>query len=250
MLNLNKTTNFSQFIPTETWIFDLDNTLYPAESQIFHQIDRRMNQFIMNFLDMEEKEAAMLRREYYLQYGSTLAGLMRNHGANPEPFLDYVHDLDLSAIQEAPELGRTLQSLPGRKFIFTNGSRHHAERVVGKLGVVGRFDDVFDIAAAGFTPKPHPEAYQRFLDRLDVAPRAAAMFEDLPSNLESPHELGMRTVLVQSCKQDHPSLQAMAESKSLPAHIHYITDDLVAFLDAVLKRIGAEPAATVEAREA
>lgn len=231
---------FASFLRTDTWIFDLDNTLYPAESHVFAQIDRRMNEYIVALLGLSLEEAGRLRRSYYLQYGSTLAGLMRHHGADPHRFLDYVHDVDLSAIDEAPELARALASLPGRKFIFTNGSRRHAERVAERLGVTAHFDDVFDIAAAGyFTPKPAPEAYDRFLKRLEVEPRGAAMFEDLPNNLENPHALGMRTVLVKATGAEHPASGEVAKWVQPPEHIHHVTDDLVTFLAGVLDRIGA-----------
>jgi putative hydrolase of the HAD superfamily len=229
----------ADFLNTETWIFDLDNTLYPAESKVFTQIDKRMNEFIAVTIGMSMEEAAGLRRNYYLEYGTTLAGLMRNYGSDPHKFLDYVHDVDLSPIEEAPELRQALASLPGRKFIFTNGSRRHAERVAERLGVSEHFDDVFDIAAAEFTPKPTLEAYERFLERLDVRPRSAAMFEDLPANLEKPHFLGMRTVLVTVKGPDHPAAEETARWERPPEHIHHVTDDLTMFLTDVLDWIGA-----------
>jgi putative hydrolase of the HAD superfamily len=231
---------FVGFLRTETWVFDLDNTLYPAESGVFAQIDKRMNEFIVALLGLSLEEAARLRRSYYLEYGTTLSGLMRNHGVDPYKFLDYVHDIDLSGVEAAPELGRALAALPGRRFIFTNGSRRHAERVAERLGVTSHFDGVFDITAAGFTPKPVLEAYERFLTSLDVAPRAAAMFEDLPGNLENPHVLGMRTVLVKVTGPEHPGGAEVSQWDRQPEHIHHVTDDLVAFLDGVLERIGAQ----------
>lgn len=232
--------DLSGFLFTETWIFDLDNTLYRGDNGFFSQIDKKMNEFIVSALDVTLEDAAQMRHEYYVSYGSTLSGLMSNHGVEPERFLEYVHDIDLSPIAAAPELAQALTALPGRRFIFTNGSRRHAERVVEKLGVSGCFDDVFDIAAAGFTPKPAREAYDRFLRRLDVQPRAAAMFEDLPHNLENPHDLGMQTVLVTSGACVHPSQSAIGQWTNRPAHIHHVTDDLTTFLAGVLSRIGAD----------
>jgi putative hydrolase of the HAD superfamily len=249
MVNRKHMPGLTPFQRTETWIFDLDNTLYPADSDLFSQIDKRMNDYIMSILGLELEDAAKLRRKYYLEYGSTLSGLMRNHGAEPERFLEYVHDVDLSPIEEAPELGQALASLPGRLFIFTNGSRRHAERVAGKLGVIEHFDDVFDIAAAGFTPKPAREAYERFLARLDVEPRAAAMFEDLPGNLESPHALGMNTVLVTPGRGPHPYDERADEQTSQLPHVHHVTDDLPGFLARVLAQIGARPEAAGAAQK-
>ena len=196
--------DLSNFLRTEAWIFDLDNTLYPAGSNLFAQIDKRMNEFIAHELGVSLDAAAAMRRQYYHDYGSTLAGLMRHHGVNPERFLDYVHDIDLAAIDETPPLKLALAALPGRRFIFTNGSRRHAERVATKLGVIDVFDDVFDIAASGFTGKPDRTAYERFVTSLDVEANAAAMFEDLPGNLASSHDLGMNTVLVKAVDGGHP----------------------------------------------
>jgi putative hydrolase of the HAD superfamily len=226
--------DLTPFARVQTWIFDLDNTLYPSECNLFAQVDQRMGSFIAEFLDVSYDEAKRVQKDYYYRYGTTLAGLMREHKLPPERFLDYVHDLDLAPVCEAPALGAALERLPGRKFIFTNGSRRHAERVAGKLGVLHHFDDLFDIAACDYVPKPSVEAYNAFLKAHGVAGPAAAMFEDLPHNLESPHALGMATVLVRSSYIDHPAQKAMAEWRALPAHIHHVTDDLTGFLQRVL----------------
>lgn len=233
--------DFSAFRRVESWIFDLDNTLYPAHCDLFAQVDQRMGEFISNLLGVDRAEAKRIQKDYYYRYGTTLSGLMREHKIPPGGFLDYVHDIDLAPIDAAPALGIAIQSLPGRKFIFTNGSRRHAERVAEKLGIFHHFDDCFDIVAGEYVPKPSPEAYDRFLKAHGVDARAAAMFEDLPHNLESPHTLGMSTVLVRSANHDHPSQKAMAEWRALPAHIHHITDDLTAFLQELLATTAPEP---------
>jgi putative hydrolase of the HAD superfamily len=232
---------YKKFKTTNVWIFDLDNTLYPAKNSVFAQVEARMNEFIAFTLGMDLASARTLRREYYVKFGTTLAGLMRNHDVKPENFLEYVHDIDLSPLGEDPELGRALAALPGRRFVFTNGSRRHAERVTDRLGLMGHFDDLFDIAAAGYTPKPAPEAYQRFLQRLDVKPVDSAMFEDLPHNLENPHVLGMNTVLVRTGSPEHPGQTEIGQWSTPPAHIHYVTDDLTGFLKDVATRIGEPP---------
>jgi putative hydrolase of the HAD superfamily len=161
-----------------------------------------------------------------------------------------VHDIDLSLIAPTPELGQALAGLPGRKFIFTNGSRQHAEAVAERLGLSGHFEDVFDIRSAEFIPKPDPSVYQRFLAAHGVAAPASAMFDDLPQNLAPAHALGMTTVLVASGLTDHPEHQAMAGWIGLPAHIHHRTEALAPFLTEVgivlakaRKRIEALPGA-------
>jgi putative hydrolase of the HAD superfamily len=221
----------------ETWVFDLDNTLYPSECNLFAQIDQRMGAFLAAFLGVDLAEARRVQKDYYYRYGTTLAGLMAEHKLPPERFLDYVHGIDLAPVCETPALGAALTSLPGRKFIFTNGSRAHAERVAAKLGVLQHFEDVFDIVAGDYVPKPAADAYDRFLKAHGVAGPAAAMFEDIPHNLEAPHALGMATVLVHSTYLDHPSQKAIAEWRELPPHIHHMTADLTGFLEGLLDAI-------------
>ena len=235
-----------RFSDTSCWIFDLDNTLYPAECNLFLQVVERMNSFIVGFLDVSEEEAARLRRQYFLEHGTTLAGLMAVHGVDPDRFLDYVHDIDVSGLPEAPALGHALDALPGRKFIFTNGSRGHAENVAGKLGVLDRFDGVFDIGAAGYVPKPEDSAYRRFLEAYGVTPHEAAMFEDMPGNLETPHALGMVTVLVTANDFDHPSQRDIRDTGAVPDHVHHTTDDLTAFLNELIAALGAPDRQTAD----
>ena len=221
------------FDHVEAWVFDLDNTLYPAACNLFAQIDRRMGEFIANSFGIPLEEAQTLRETYYHEHGTTLAGLVRLHGVSPHAFLDYVHDIDLSAVAASPELAAAMDALPGRKFVFTNGSGKHAEAVAARLGVLDRFEDIFDIHALEYIhPKPSREAYERFVNAQGVVPHHAAMFDDLPHNLETAHMLGMTTVLVDGLT-DHPEHQAIAGWTELPAHIHHRTDALAPFLAAV-----------------
>lgn len=214
----------------ENWIFDLDNTLYPAECNLFAQIDKRMGAYIANLLDLDLVEARRVQKDYYYRYGTTLNGLMQEHKLNPHDYLDFVHDIDHSVVPERPDLKNALETLEGRKFIFTNGSRRHGEVVAAKLGILDQFEDVFDIAAADFTPKPHRQAYELFLKRHDVTPPSAVMFEDLHHNLKEPHALGMKTVLVHSSYEDHPIQKERLTWEKAPIHVHFETDDLVGFL--------------------
>jgi putative hydrolase of the HAD superfamily len=221
------------FDHVEAWVFDLDNTLYPANCNLFAQIDRRMGEFIANSLGLPLEEAQALRETYYYEHGTTLAGLVRLHGTSPDAFLDYVHDIDLSAVLPSPDLAAALASLPGRKFIFTNGSRKHAEAVAARLGVTGQFEDICDIHALDYVyPKPMREAYERFTKAHGVVANKAAMFDDLPHNLETAHTLGMTTVLVHGIT-DHPEHQAIAGWTELPPHIHHRTEALAPFLAAI-----------------
>lgn len=223
----------------ETWIFDLDNTLYPAECNLFAQIDQRMGAFISEFLGVDAIEARRVQKEYYHRYGTTLNGLMIEHKLAPERYLDFVHDIDLAPVAKAPELGAAIEKLPGHKYIFTNGSRRHAERVAEKLGVLHHFEDIFDIVSGEYVPKPSAEAYDRFLKTHGVDAPSSAMFEDLPHNLEAPHKLGMSTVLVHSTYHDHPSQKQIKEWRTLPPHVQHITADLIAFLQETLEEITA-----------
>ena len=230
------------FDHTQVWIFDLDNTLYPADCNLFAQVDRKMGEFIARFLGVPFVYARHLQKTYYRQFGTTLTGLMQVHRMDPKPFLDYVHDLDLSVVKEHPELAAAIDRLPGRKLIFTNGSRAHAERVAGKLGVLQCFDGIFDICDADYVPKPTASCYQHFCRAHDVDATASAMFEDIPHNLEAPHALGMTTVLVRSnANRDHPVQQMIRSWVEPPAHVHHMTHDLATFLEGV-----RPPSTTVE----
>ncbi|MCB1521961.1 MAG: pyrimidine 5'-nucleotidase [Hyphomicrobiaceae bacterium] len=218
------------FDRTRVWIFDLDNTLYPADCNLFAQVDQRMGEFIANYLSVSFEHARYLQKTYYRQYGTTLAGLMQLHRMEPSAFLDYVHDIDLSPVPEHPELAAAIERLPGRKLIFTAGSRRHAENVAGKLGVLHLFEDICDIVATDFVPKEQRAAYDRMMTSHDVAANEAAMFEDMPHNLVAAHDLGMRTVLVHSSYMDHPAQAKIRTWTKPPVHIHHMTNDLARFL--------------------
>lgn len=221
------------FADTSVWIFDLDNTLYPAGCNLFAEVDVRMGEFIARHLGVPFAYARHLQKSYYRQFGTTLSGLMQVHKLDPQPFLDYVHDIDLSCVPAAPELAAALDALPGRRLIFTNGSRRHAERVAEKLGVLHLFEDICDIAACGYLAKPEAGAFDRMIERHGVNAREASMFEDMPHNLAAPHALGMTTVLVHSEYPDHPVQKQMRTWTELPEHIHYATDCLTSFLKAI-----------------
>jgi len=184
------------FARVETWVFDLDNTLYPHHLNLWQQVDERIRDYIAGFLKVAREDAFRIQKDYYKRYGTSMRGLMAEHGMSPDEFLDYVHQIDHSPLEPNPALGAALERLPGRKLILTNGTRKHAQAVMRRLEIHGHFEDVFDIVAAELEPKPLAQTYDRFLARHGVDPRKAAMFEDLARNLAVPHALGMITTLV------------------------------------------------------
>jgi putative hydrolase of the HAD superfamily len=224
----------------ETWVFDLDNTLYPADCDLFSQIDRRMGAFIAETLELTLDQAHTLRQRYYAEHGTTLAGLVRLHGVSPHEFLDYVHNIDLAVVAPAPELATAIDALPGRKFVFTNGSRGHAEAVASKLGVLDLFEDIFDIHALEYVnPKPSREAFDRFLAAHGIAAPRAAMFDDLPHNLQTAHAVGMTTVWIDCRATGRPEHQGN-DWTALPDHIHHRTEALAPFLAAIGAALAGE----------
>jgi putative hydrolase of the HAD superfamily len=216
----------------DAWVFDLDNTLYPASSSLFPQIDVRMRRFIAERLGLGLDEAFALQKRYYRQFGTTLRGLMLCNAIEPAAFLDYVHDIDCTVLDEAPRLDAVLARLPGRKLVFTNGSERHAVNVLGRLGIARHFEAIFDIAAAGYVPKPDPSTYDLMLGRHAVAAGAAAMVEDIHRNLIPAAAVGMTTVWVR--QDDHPDAALEGEPTDL-GHVHHVTDDLVEWLESVAK---------------
>jgi putative hydrolase of the HAD superfamily len=221
------------FSHVDHWVFDLDNTLYPAACDLFAQVDQRITAFVSRTLALPLAEARLIQKRYYAEHGTTLNGMMRLHGLHPDAYLDYVHDIDLSALDGAPRLSTALSALPGKRYIFTNGSRRHAENVTRKLGIDHLFHDMFDIIASGYAPKPDHAAFDRFFSHTGADPARAAMFEDLARNLAPAHQRGMTTVLVRSGKDWGP---IAGESDGHPAHVHHIADDLGLFLGTLQRK--------------
>lgn len=215
-----------------TWVFDLDNTLYPHHSNLFAQIDVKMTGYIASLLSLPRDEARKLQKRFYLEYGTTLRGLMELHKIDPDDFLEQVHDIDYSILKPDPGLGAAIRALPGRKFIFTNGNRSHAEKAARQLGILDHFDDVFDIVAGGLMPKPHRDIYDRFVATHAVNGAEAAMFEDLARNLIEPKALGMKTVLIVPRNFEADFIEAWEQDGREAGHVDHVTDDLAAFLRA------------------
>jgi len=212
----------------ETWIFDLDNTLYPASCRLFAEIEQRMANFIMAELRLDHAAAHALRRHFYTRHGTTLRGLMLEYGLAPTRFLDFVHEIDLAAVQPDPALDQALARLPGRKLIFTNSTRRHAERVLARLALGHHFSAIHDIIACDYRPKPEPAIYAELVERHAIDPRSAVMVEDMAKNLPPAAALGMTTVWITGGPH--------AEDDGHGAYIHHRTDALAAFLAAVPAR--------------
>ncbi|PRX38141.1 putative hydrolase of the HAD superfamily [Meinhardsimonia xiamenensis] len=208
---------FTAFSHVRLWIFDLDNTLYPPEARLFDQIEARMTEWVSKALGLAHADADRLRRDYWARYGTTLAGLMAEHGVEPHAYLDEVHAISLEHLEPDPSLRRAIADLPGRRIVHTNGSARHAERVLEARGLSGIFDAVYGVEHAGFRPKPEPAAFAEVLARDGGRAEEAAIFEDDARNLAAPHAMGMRTVHVAPLPQPAP-------------HIHHHTDDLPGFL--------------------
>src|SRR5437899_5571284 len=173
-----KTNSPRPFSHVDTWVFDLDNTLYPHHVNLWQQVDARIGEFVSSFLGISAEEARRIQKDYYRRFGTTMRGMMTLHGVRADDYLAYVHKIDHSPLEPNPTLGAAIAKLPGRKLILTNGSVDHVDAVLARLGLAAHFDGVFDIIAAGFEPQPAPQAYQKFRADHSVDPTRAAMFED------------------------------------------------------------------------
>jgi putative hydrolase of the HAD superfamily len=201
------------------WVFDMDDTLYPREQGLMSLVQARINAYVVEAVGLDPDSAGVLQRQFLDEHGTTLAGLMANYTIEPEHFLHDVHDVPMDRLEPSPMLREQLLRLPGRRFVFTNGAREYAGRVLERLGVADCFDGVFAIEDADLTPKPEPSTYRRMIQRFGFEPRSAAFFEDTPRNLEAAKALGMATILIGD-----------GHGKPLGDHIDHIAPDLLDFL--------------------
>jgi putative hydrolase of the HAD superfamily len=207
----------AHFHHINTWVFDLDHTLYPPSARLFDQIEVKMTQYVMDALNVDHARADHLRQHYWATYGTTLTGLMREHDVDPAPYLTHVHDIDFSVLTPAPDLATKIKALNGRRIVYTNGCVPYAKNVLHARGLTGLFDAIYGVEDAGFLPKPEQQAFETIFEKDGIEPSTAAMFEDDPRNLMAPHAMGMRTVHV-------------ADDPVTASHIHHHTSDLTAFL--------------------
>lgn len=214
----------------DCWVFDLDNTLYPASCRLFDQVDQRIGLYVQQLLNLPPDEARALQKKYFREHTTTLRGLMINHGIEPGDFLDFVHEIDVSGVQPDARLAAALTDLPGRKVIFTNGTVKHAENVMNRLGITHHFQGMFDIADANFIPKPDPGSYRAMIDRFGIVPERSAMIDDMPRNLQPAADLGMTTIWIQTHNDWAQALDDMG-------FVHHATADLAGWLnDTVIKK--------------
>ncbi len=206
-----------------TWIFDLDNTLYPASCRLFDQIHARMTEFIARRFDLPPEQALLVQKTYFREHGTTLRGLMVVDGVDPDEFMAFVHAVDLACVPPDPALVAALARLPGRKIVHTNGSRRHAERLLDHLGIADAFCGIVDIAAAGWEPKPALAGYHELLRRHGVVPATALMLDDIARNLVPAAALGMTTVWLRHDAE-------WSGEGAAGDHIHYVVDSLAGFL--------------------
>ena len=198
------------------WVFDMDHTLYPAQNQLFQQIEVRMSDYTQRATGLPRDVADHLRRKYWQDYGASVTGLVEHHGIDPHDFLHHVHQIDFSVLTPDPQLKLEISKLSGRKVVFTNGPKDYANQVLAALNLDDNFDHVCSFEDAGMIPKPQPRAYHTVFGSLDLSPSHAVMFEDSHENLKVPHDLGMKTVLIHANDQG--------------AHVHHQSDCLVSFL--------------------
>lgn len=224
----------SDFAHVDLWIFDLDNTLYPHGLNLSPQMRRKTYDYICTVLGTDPARAAAHYERFEAVHGTSLNGLMIEHGIDPHHFLAFVHDIDRSLLQPDRALAEAIRSLPGRRVIYTNGTVAHAEAVLTRLGIADLFDTIFDIVWADLDPKPHRAPYERLLAQMGADPTRAAMFEDVARNLEIPFALGAKTVLV--CPESSGARpQGSAPTGSAFDYVDYVTDDLAGFLASLLR---------------
>jgi putative hydrolase of the HAD superfamily len=229
----------AKFAHIDAWIFDLDNTLYPSDSDLWPQIDRRITLFLMQRFGLDGLSAQALHKYYYQRYGTTLRGLIDEDSANPAEFLAFVHDIDRSTLAPNLALAAEIAALPGRKLIFTNGSRDHALRTAAQLGLGETFEDAFDIVAANMIPKPAPAAYDSFFHKFGLDPKRSAMFEDIAKNLVVPRALGMATTLVIARADQIDYREAHDRLVDDALSIDFVTSDLAGFLASINAQLRA-----------
>jgi putative hydrolase of the HAD superfamily len=232
-----------KFGHVSAWVFDLDNTLYPPDCALWPAIEQRIALFLMGLTGLDGLSARALQRYYYRRHGTTLRGLVEEHVVRADEYLEFVHDIDRSTLAPNPPLAREIERLPGRKLIFTNGSRDHALRTLERLGLDGLFEDAFDIVAAGLVPKPVDLAYEAFFRTHEVDPASAAMFEDLARNLRAPKARGMTTTLVAPRPGQADHRQTLDHGGADCGCVDFVTDDLVGFLAQINARLVAARAA-------
>jgi putative hydrolase of the HAD superfamily len=210
-------------INRDIWVFDLDNTLYPASANLFALMDIKMGEYVARVEGVDLIEAKRIQKAYFRDYGTTMSGLMARHSIDPDHYLDYVHDIDLDVLTPDPSLAASIESLPGRKLVFTNADSDYGQRVLDRLGLGNSFEAIFDIRDADYVPKPEVAPYEAFCTRHGVDPNQAIMFEDMARNLAPAKAIGMGTVWINNGSEQAVQLEDAS-------HIDHETDALAPWL--------------------
>lgn len=225
ILEKTKKTTKNRIANVTDWVFDLDDTLYPSTCDVFFKMEKRICEYMCNHIpNIDFEKARELQREYYSKYGVTIRGLMIHHNIDPDDFLEYAHDIDLSILPRNDELNRNLSRLKGKKYIFTNGIKSHAERVLNRVGISDHFEGIFSIREAHFVPKPSIDIYKKMIATFNIDPNTSAMFDDAQKNLRPAHELGMATVWVRG------AIDHFSKVEENPEFIDYTTKDITSWL--------------------
>ena len=215
-----------------TWIFDLDNTLYPSSANLFVQIDQRMSAYIGRLLACDPVEARRVQKSYFHEHGTTLSGLMRHHDIDPHEFLSYVHDVDMDVLAEDVRVIEGIARLPGRKLVFTNGDAPYAGRVLDRLGLGAAFEAIYDIHATDYVPKPDPRAYAGLCAAYGIDPATALFVEDMARNLKPAKEIGMTTVWVNNGSE-------RGDHEACASYIDLEINDVGEWLDSLQGKLAA-----------
>jgi putative hydrolase of the HAD superfamily len=213
--------------PIRNWIFDLDNTLYPASADLFAQVDARMTGFIQDLLGLEHDEARRVQKSYFHNHGTTLSGLMAEHHVDPHAFLAHVHDIEMDVLEHDAPLVAAIAKLPGRKLVFTNGDKPYALKILDRLGLGESFEAIHDIHAMGLMPKPHASAYAGFCAAFDIDPCESLFVDDMARNLAPAKAIGMTTVWVDNGSEQSPGVER--------AHIDFTVPVLAPWLETILE---------------
>ena len=208
------------------WIFDLDNTLYSGQTKVFSEVDKKMSSFISKKFNVDIAEAKKIQKEYFYEYGTTLSGLMKKKDVNPNEFLEFVHDIDISWLPKDNFLKEELIKIKDKKYIFSNGSHAHIENVTNQLGINGLFDGAFDITDADFVPKPHLDPYKKLIDKFNLDPKKSILIEDIAHNLKQAKNLGMKTCWLEND-------EAFAKKDADKPYIDYKINNLPSFLQEI-----------------
>jgi len=232
-----KTGLLADFGQVDVWIFDLDNTLYPQNLNLMVQMRTKTYDYICDLLETDHARAAKHYERYEAVYGTAFNGLIAEHGINPHGFLTYVHDIDHGLVMPDVKLADAIQSLPGKRVIYTNGTVGHAENVLSRLGITDLFENIFDIVWADLDPKPHRAPYERLFAEMGTDPKKAAMFEDTARNLEIPFALGTKTILVTPENVSEEKRDDPQTTYGELGYVDYVTHDLGGFLSDLLKHI-------------